>query len=423
MSGDGFSSSLWAATAIAGPDCPTLSAALETETVIVGGGFCGLSAALHLAEAGRDVAVLEAQQPGWGASGRNGGQVNPGWKLLPSEVLEKFGPSDGPRVLTMIDGACDLVFSLIERHGIDCAPVRQGYIQGSFKPRETASLEQRTREWQVHGAPAEMLDARQMAELLGSDRYVSGMLDRRGGNLQPLSYARGLAHAALKAGAHIFANSPARAVERDGSDWVVRTSSGHIRARHLLLATNGYTDALWPQLRQTLVPVASHQSATAVLSDNLRRSVLPHGHHVSEARNAMVYYRLSPDGRFMIGGRSIRPLANEQTGDTTHLREEAVRLFPQLEGQAWDFDWGGYVAMTPDHAPMFLQLGENAFAALAFQGRGVAMATMLGRQFALRIVEGDSAMPATQLRPIPLHVFRNLGIAWTVHSSKIKDRF
>lgn len=422
MSRDGFASSLWAATAVAAPDCPALAGDRETETAIIGGGFCGLSAALHLAEAGHDATVLEAQQPGWGASGRNGGQVNPGWKLLPSEILARYGEADGRRVLAMVDKACDLVFSLIEKHRIDCAPVREGYIQGAFKPRETASLEERTREWQSHGAPAEMLDGRKMAELLGSDRYIAGMLDRRGGNLQPLSYARGLAQAALNAGASIHGNSAVQSVERSNSQWLLRTAGGTLRARHLLLATNGYTDALWPRLRQTLVPVASHQSATAPLSDNLRRSVLPHGHHVSEARNAMVYYRLSPDGRFMIGGRSHRPMANEQTGDTAHLRQEAVRLFPQLEGQDWEFDWGGYVAMTPDHAPMFLNLGDNAYAALAFQGRGVAMATAVGREFAALVTEGACAMPATALQPIPLHAFRNLGIAWTVHTSKLKDR-
>lgn len=422
MRGDGFASSLWAATTIDGPVCPTLSGEEETETAIVGGGFCGLSAALHLAEAGRDVTVLEAQQPGWGASGRNGGQVNPGWKLLPNEIMNRYGPADGRRALAMVDGACDLVFSLIERYRIDCSPVREGYIQGAFKQRETEVLEERTLEWQSHGAPAEMLDGKAMADLLGSDRYVAGMLDRRGGNLQPLSYARGLAHAGLKAGANIFADSAVRSVERSGSEWLLRSKGGSLRARHLLLATNGYTDDLWPKLRQTLVPVASHQSATAPLSDNLRRSILPHGHHVSEARNAMVYYRLSPDGRFMIGGRSSRPLANEQTGDTSHLREEAVRLFPQLEGQDWEFDWGGYVAMTPDHAPMFLNLGRNAYAALAFQGRGVAMATAVGREFARLVAEGDCAMPATALQPIPMHAFRNLGIAWTVHTSKLKDR-
>lgn len=422
MSRDGFQSSLWAATATPPAHYDEMRGEIVTETVVIGGGFCGLSAALHLAEAGREVIVLEAQEPGWGASGRNGGQVNPGLKLDPSEILARYGREHGPRVLKLVDGACDLVFDLIARHGIDCAPVREGYIQGSFKPRETAVLETKVREWQAHGAPAEMLDGNAMADLLGSDRYIAGMLDRRGGSLQPLSYARGLAHAASAAGAAIHARSPATAVRREGGEWFVDVPQGRVRAGHLLIGTNGYTGGLWPRLSKTLVPVASHQSATAPLGDNLRRSILPRGHHVSEARNSMVYYRLSPDGRFMIGGRSRRPMGNEQTGDTQHLRDEAVRLFPQLEGQDWEFDWGGYVAMTPDHAPLFLQLGENAYAALAFQGRGVAMATAMGRELAGLVLGHASAMPPVRLRTIPLHGLRNLGIAWKVHSGKLMDR-
>lgn len=403
--------SLWAATAEPAPDCPPLAGTEEADVAIVGGGFTGLSAALHLAEAGKTVHLIEAAEPGWGASGRNGGQVNPAWKILPDEIMARFGPERGARVTAMADKTCDLVFDLIGRHNIRCDAVRPGYIQGGHGKRGRHALDRWIRQWSSHGAPVDWLSRAEAAALIGSETYDSAMLDRRGGNLQPLSYARGLARAAQAAGAKIHGGTRAFEVLRDGADWRVETETGALRARQLLLCTNGYTDRLWPGLRQTVVPVTSFITATKPLSGNLLKSVLPKRHAVSETRRDMAYYRLDRDGRFVFGGRGNR-FGGAQHGVVSHLRRLSTDMFPQLADVDWDYDWGGYVAATRDHAPKLMQLAPGAFAGLGYNGRGIAMSTMMGKQLSLAVLGDDPDMPVQPMQRIPFYAFRQVGISW-----------
>ena len=420
--------SLWAATAAPGPDCPPLAGAAEAEVAVVGGGFTGLSAALHLAEAGHSVTLLEAAQPGWGASGRNGGQVNPGWRVLP-EAMEarfgaaRFGAERGRRVVAMAGAACDLVFALIERHGIACEAVRPGYVQGAVGRYGLAAVEAWVRQWSALGAPVEPLDRAGIAALLGTPAYCGGLLDRRGGSLQPLSYARGLARAARAAGATLHGGSPATGLERRGAAWRLTTPSGSLEAKSLLLCTNGYSDRLWPGLARCVVPVASVIAASEPLGADRRAAVLPGGHAVSEARRVGVYYKLDGEGRFVIGGRGPtgrpEPLTER---DLEPLVATALRLFPQLSGLAWTHRWGGFVAMTADSAPRLLRLGEGAWAGLGYNGRGVAMATMMGRQLALAVRGEEPDMPIEAPAPLPLHGFRDIAVAGRVLLGRWLDR-
>ena len=315
--------SLWAATAETAPDCPPLRGIEEAEVVIVGGGFTGLSAALHLAESGVTVRLLEAAEPGWGASGRNGGQINPGWKILPSEIRERYGQVQADGVIRMADATCDLVFELIERHDIACDAIRPGFVYGAIGPRAVGTVERWVADWSALGAPVELLDRRAAAELLGTETYDAALLDRRGGNLQPLSYARGLAKAAKAAGALLHGASPAIRIEADGAGWRVSGPEGEVRARWVLLCTNGYSDALWPGLSQSVVPVMSLIAATKPLDGNLLKGVLPSRHAVSEAQQVMVYYRRDAADRFVIGGRSRwgRP---DERGDLGHIKKTAL---------------------------------------------------------------------------------------------------
>lgn len=420
----GFRQSLWQETSPADFQCPPLEADQSCDVVIVGGGFTGLSAALHLRELGKSVVVLEARDIGWGASGRNGGQVNPAGKLLPSEIIAHYGESRGRRIVELLDGACDMVFDLIARHKIECAPRRTPFFRAGQGARGLHEVEDWVREWGDFGAPVSFKNKAETHELLGSSFFDCGMEDARGGSLQPLSYARGLARAAVAAGAQIFTHTKANRIDKNKSDWVVACeNSAKISAQFLLIATNGYTDDLWPGLKKQVVPVASLQAATSVLPQEIRAHLLPGGHHVSDTRRVMNYFRVDETGRFQIGGRGSAMSPAVQQADTRHLQAQACKIFPQLEGVDWDFEWGGLVAITKTHVPNLIELGENAFAGMGYDGRGVATATCMGKQLADLIAGEDVALPRDKLSPFAFHEFRNAGIAWHIITGRLRDIF
>lgn len=420
----GFRQSLWQATAGAPAENPALNADEEADVVIIGSGFTGLSAALHLRELGKAVVVLEAKEIGWGASGRNGGQVNPGWKMPPAKIRALYDTDRGSRILKLIDGACDLVFDLIDRHQIDCAARRAPFFRPAYGARGLKEIEDWVRQWGEFGAPVSLKNWQETHALVGSTFFDAGMEDARGGSLQPLLYVRGLATVAKQAGARLFVNSSVKQVDRVRGDWNVICENGaKVRAQFLIIATNGYTDDLWPELKKQVVPVASLQVATKPLPQHICDTILPRGHHLSDTRRTTIYCRIDETNRFHIGGRGSAFSPTRQHGDTRHLQAEAVRIFPQLKEVEWEFEWGGLVAMTKNYTPHLIELADNAYAGLGYSGRGIAMATMMGKQLAELVNGEDVALPREKLTPFALHRFRNLGIAWHMISGRILDRF
>ena len=414
--------SLWAATAPPGPECPPLESDDTADVVVVGAGYTGLSAALHLARAGRRVAVLDAGEPGWGCSGRNGGQVNPGGvKVLPEDVLATLGPVWGERLIEFGDRSCDLVFELIERYGIECEAVRPGYVSGGYGAKGRRFNREWARQWSERGCEVRFLEHDEIAALIGTPRYDSGMHDARGGSVQPLAYARGLARAAMEEGAAIHGASAATVIERDGAGWSVRTERASVACEFVVLATNGYTGDLWPGLRQSVVPVASFVTATSPLGHNVLPSVLPGRHAVSETARVIVYYRLDRQGRFVIGGRG-RWFDVDDRGDAPHVRAAALRLFPQLEGVDWEYHWAGWPAMTRDHLPKLFALDRGVYAGLGYNGRGVASATLMGQQLANVVL--DEAEPLVEVRGperFAFHRYRQIGISFRMLSGSLLD--
>lgn len=397
--------SLYADTARPPVQAPPLEGEKRASVAVIGGGFTGLSSALHLAERGVDVVVLEANEPGWGASGRNGGQVNPGLKPDPDTVERDFGPELGGRMVRFSGNAPNVVFDLVNRHQIQCEAEQTGTLRAAFRPGQAAAIRETGRQWLRRGAPAEVLEGDALARITGTDRYSTALLDRRGGSLNPLGYARGLAQAAMQAGAALHAATPVRHVRRENGVWRVETPTGTVRAERLILATNGYTDDLWPRLRRSVVPVYSAIVATEPLPEPVAQTIMPTRSVLYEIAPITVYYRRDRNNRLLMGGRGKQRDLSEMR-DFRHLIRYAERLWPALKTARWTHCWNGQVALTPDHYPHLHEPAPGALAALGYNGRGVAMATATGALLSRRVLgakDEEIDLPITDIRAMPFH--------------------
>lgn len=417
--------SLWAATAPAAPATPPIAADATADVAVVGGGYSGLSTALHLAERGTSVVLLEAHEPGWGASGRNGGMVIPGLKYDPREIMEKFGPEAGERLVRFMAGTADLVFDLIARHGMDVPHRRGGWIQGAHAPAALDQVHQRAQDWERHGVKGiRVIDKAEADRLIGNERYHGGWIDPRAGAVQPLAYSRGLAAAAIKAGARVHGNSPVTGLVRDGARWRVTTRQGAaVTADRVVLATNGYTGDLVPKLRSTIIAPNSYLVATAPLSHNVARSILPEGHIISDTRNLLLYFRLDHENRLMMGGRGpFREPAGD--GDWGHLERIIYKMYPQIEGTPIAHRWCGRVAITRDFLPHLHEPQPGLLVDIGCMGRGVALKTALGKSIADYLATGArTALPLAPVpvRPLPFHRFHRACLAAIVAWYRLID--
>ena len=414
--------SLYAETARPAITAPPMDGGKQVSVAIIGGGFTGLSSALHLAERSVDVAVLEAHQPGWGASGRNGGQANPGLKRDPDQVEADFGPDLGRRMVAFSSNAPVVVFDLIRAHQIRCEARQAGTLRAAYAPRNADQVRTTAGQCIRRGMPVSLLERDAILAATGSDRYLAAMLDHRGGSLNPLGFARGLAEAAARAGAAIHGGSPALSIARAGKRWAIETPAGTLRAEKLVIATNGYTDDAWPRLRRSVVPVFSGIVATEPLPAAIAARILPDGTALYENGHITVYYRVDTNGRLLIGGRS--PMRDSVDLDTLlWLTRYAQRLWPELRDVRWTHAWNGQLALTQDHYPHLHEPDPDALICLGYNGRGVAMATAMGGEIARRIRgANDLDMPLTKLNEIPFHALWKTAAAARTTYGRIRDR-
>jgi len=425
IAGAALPPSLWAATATAAPPTPPCTESKSVDVAIIGAGYTGLSAALHLAEAGVKVCVLEASEPGWGASGRNGGQVIPGLKYDPDQLRVMFGSAKAEGLIDTIGKAADTVFDLIERHRIDCDAVRQGWIQPAHSATVMPLLEKRAAQWAERGAPIELLDRDAVARRIGTSAYVGAWVDRRAGSIHPLKYCRGLAQAALAQGVAIHGRTHVSKLERQGSRWLLQTEQGAVvSAERVIIATNGYTGGLWPQLKQSVIAANSFIVATRPLPAALGDSILAGKEVVSDSRRLLLYYRRDAAGRLLMGGRG--PFTDPQgPQDFAHLERSLALLFPQLAGIEYEYRWAGRVAITRDFLPHVHEPAAGLSIALGYNGRGIAMASTMGRCLAQRLT-GDAAtpfpFPISTIQPIPFHGLQRFYIAAGVAYYSILDK-
>jgi gamma-glutamylputrescine oxidase len=373
--------SYYAATANTAPERPALVGEMEADVCVVGGGFSGLSAALHLAERGYDVALVEGQRLGWGASGRNGGQLHSGQRIAASHLVDRFGREEAKRLWGLAEDAKAIVAERIARHDIACDQKR-GLLVAAAKPghvaaqaRDVACMEE------VFGyREARCASRDEVAEMVATSRYHGGVVDQGGGHIHPLNYALGLAAAAEHAGARLYEGSPATSVAY-GARPRVRTPGGSIRARHVVVCCNGYLARLEPRIAGKIMPIDNYILATEPLGDERAQALLRGDVAVSDTLFVVNYFRLSADKRLLFGGgetysgRPPRRLAD-------FVRKPMLKIFPQLAETRVDYVWGGQLAITMNRLPHFGRLGDNAYFAQGFSGQGVALTSLAGKLIA-----------------------------------------
>ena len=403
---DPRSHGLWDRTAPPAPETPALEGDLRADVAVVGAGYTGLSAALRLAERGCRVAVLEGAAVGFGGSGRNVGLVNAGLWLPPDDVVARLGEEYGGRLLGLLGDAPRLVFDLVDRHGIECEAERAGTLHCAAGAKGLREVERRAAQWAARGAPVRLLGAAETAARVGSGAYAGSLFDARAGTVQPLAYARGLARAALAAGARVFIASPVVGCERaaGGGAWRVAAPGGSVTADWVVVATNAYTSAPWPEVRGELVRLPYFNFATAPLGHNARASVLPGREGAWDTRTVLSSFRMDRAGRLVVG--SVGSLAARGAGvHGAWARRVLRRLFPQAGDAPFEAGWYGHIGMTADDVPRFHRLAPNVVGFSGYNGRGIAPGTAFGRVLADHVLgalrEADLPLPATDPRPAP----------------------
>lgn len=403
MQNDPRSHGLWERTAPAAPETDVLADEVRAEVVVIGGGYTGLSTALHLAERGSDVVLLEAVEIGFGGAGRNVGLVNAGMWVMPDDLLRTLGPEAGDRLIGFLGEGPAHVWDLIARHGIDCEANHVGTLHVAVGASGLAELTERHRQWSRRGAPVELLDRDATAARLASDHYQGALWDRRAGTIQPLAYARGLARAAMGLGGRIFTGSPATGLQPQGGGWRVVTPHGSVIARKVVFATDAYTRHLMPQLRTQQVFLPYFNMATAPLSDNLARTILPGREGVWDTREILSSFRFDQHNRLVFG--SVGALRN--TGTTIHeawARRALGKIYPQLGAVRFESVWYGTIGMTRDNLPRFHKLADGVVSFCGYNGRGIAPGTAFGRFLAgwMRGETSDTDLPLHPSQPHPV---------------------
>jgi gamma-glutamylputrescine oxidase len=352
-----------------------LAGDITTDVAIIGGGITGVSAALHLAERGFSVALLEAEHIGWGASGRNGGQALPGFGASQAKIKSLVGAADSKKLWDMSVEAVDLLHAQIQRFGIPCDPV-VGYLHAAVKPRQVRELRETQEELVELGAPpGELLEGEALQARLASPRYLAALTDNIAGHIHPLNYTLGLAKAAIAAGANLFSQSRVTQVV-PGKTIAVHTARGVVNAAFLLVSGGAYLGGLMQPLAGYIMPVGTYIIATEPRANV--QNLIPGNEAVADLNFVLDYFRRSADDRMLFGGRvSYSTLPPPSLKDS--MLKRAQRVFPQLRDARVEYLWGGNVDISVNRAPHFGRLADNILFTQGFSGHGVALTGLAGK--------------------------------------------
>jgi glycine/D-amino acid oxidase-like deaminating enzyme len=378
----------------------------QVDVAIVGAGFTGLSAARILAKRGANVAVLEANTIGWGASSRNGGMVLTGMKLNVETLTARYGMEAAKRMYAASLASIAVVEQIVREEQIDCNFSRSGHLEVACKQSHfdayARSVELIAREFNHQ---LRIVPGKELRSEIGSDIYFGGMVDDLSAGLNPARYVAGLGRAALAAGAGVFENARVRRIKRTSeggnSGFILDTSHGRVLAENVFIATSGYTSSATPALKKRIIPIGSFIIATEPLSDALAQELSPRNRMIFDSKHYLYYYRLTPDNRMLFGGRAafFPETANTIRRSAELLRRGMIEVYPQLRDSKLDYAWGGTLDFCFDTMPHAGQM-DGIYYAVGYAGHGVAMATYLGAKIAEQISGGRSDNPYEDI-PFP----------------------
>ncbi|MEG6508943.1 FAD-binding oxidoreductase [Methyloligella sp. 2.7D] len=387
-SGD-YVNSYYAYSANPAPERPALTDAVETDVCVVGAGYSGLSAAITLAEKGYRVVMLEGAKVGWGASGRNGGQIVNGLNASLQSIAKRYGEDKAKFVAGVVQEGGEIIRDRVKRYDIAC-DLKDNNIFAALNGRHMRELEERIAVWEGYGLRnQELLSRDQMREHVGSDLYVGGAIDRSGGHMHPLNLALGEAAALESLGGVIYEHSPAVKVDDSGPTPVVETPQGKVSCKTLVLCGNAYLGSVVPTLAWRVMPVSTQVMATKPLGDNLAASLLPTDACVEDVRYILDYYRLSADKRLLFGGGTVYGGA-DPSDIKAKLMGNLVKVFPALKDVQIDFAWSGNFALSFTRVPQLGRIGDNTYFAQGYSGHGVVGSHLFGRILG-EAIDGDSS--------------------------------
>lgn len=388
--GDGsHPASYYAASANPTPARPPLTGDHQIDICIVGAGYSGLSTGLHLAEKGYKVAIIEGAQVGWGASGRNGGQIVNGLNASLQTIRKRYGQDTATFVASLVQEGGKIIRERVRTYGIQC-DLKDGNIFTGLTQAHMRELEDRMALWASYGIHnQQMLDKDQLRAHINSDLYAGGLIDHSGGHMHPLNLALGEAAAFEQNGGIIYELSPVIDVDHTAAHPVVRTAAGSIRCNTLVLCGNAYLGHVVPSLSARVMPVSTQVMATAPLGEERVHELLPSDACVEDIRYILDYYRLSADNRLLFGGGTVYGGA-DPSDIRSKLQHNMDKVFPQLKGVQIDYAWSGNFALSFSRVPQMGRIGDNTYFAHGYSGHGVTGSHTFGRILS-EAIQGDLA--------------------------------
>lgn len=380
-------SSYYAASANDKVQRPTLTSDIQADVCIIGAGFTGLSSALHLAEQGMSVVVLEGSRIGFGASGRNGGQIVHSFSRDIDFIENHYGQETGKAMGAMAFEGGEIIRRIVKQYNIQC-DLKDGGIFAACNNKQFGELKSKKALWEKHGhTQLELLEKNDVEKYIGTDRYAGALLDKSGGHFHPLNLALGEAAAVESLGGKIYEDSAVITVEQ-GETVKVRTAQGSVSASKLIVAGNAYLGDLIPKLQAKAMPCGTQVIATEPLSEDVQKALLPHGQCVEDCNYLLDYYRISGDGRLIYGG-GVTYGAREPSKIEALIRPKMLKTFPELANAKIDFAWTGNFLLTLMRLPQFGRLDDNIYYAQGYSGHGITSTHLAGRVLC-NAIQGDS---------------------------------